>query len=979
MPEYRVEIKVKDRFGGGYDWGLLRDVEALGIKTVSRIEVARAYQVWVDGNVGKVKTLCEALLVDTIKEEYSINPPPQAPREQKKAVEIIYKPGVMDSSEESIKRAMRELGLTGITSVRRIRRYIFWGDVSYGQLDVICHRLLVNPLVEDYDCRKRISLGPVSPIPPSPDLEIKYVSVVDADDKALSQISRRGQLSLDLEEMRKIKEYFRRQGRNPSDVELETIAQSWSEHCCHKTFRGKIRLEREGDARPVKVIDNLLKSTIIRATQELDRPWCVSVFEDNSGIIEFDENYNVCFKVETHNHPSALEPFGGANTGLGGVLRDCLGTGLGARPIANTSIFCFAPASYPGIDIPQGVLSPKRVIRGVVAGVADYGNKMGVPTVHGAVIFEDESLANPLVFCGSVGLIPKGKEKKQAQYLDKIMVVGGRTGRDGIHGATFSSAHLDSRSQQTSSSAVQIGNPITQKKMADVLLAARDKGLYSAITDCGAGGLSSAVGEMAKDLGADVYLEDVPLKYQGLTYREIWISEAQERMVLSVPEKNVQELLDLFKSEDVEARVIGYFRKDKRLRLFYYDRLAADLDVDFLHRGRPELAREAKIIASGGETGAAPSRGQVRDVLSLCKGKCRDLTDDLLRVLADDNISSKEWIIRQYDHEVQGGTILKPLTGANNDGPSDAAVIRPLFSSFKGVAVSCGINPRYGMLSPYWMAASCIEEALRQLVCVGADISRLAILDNFCWGSPEDPEQLGRLVDAAQGCYDFAKYFGLPFISGKDSLYNEYRVEEKARAIPATLLISALGLVPDIRRIVSMDFKQPGNMIYIVGETRDELGGSIYLRQGRLLGDSVPKIDKDSAGKIIERVSSVIRQGLVKAAHDCSQGGLAVALAEMALAGGWGASVSLAAVPCGGEGRGSRDEVMLFSESNTRFILEIEKDKQKALESNLNGVPFAALGTVSRRNRFRIDDTQGRAVVDTDIDTLRQAWKGQGV
>jgi len=706
----------------------------------------------------------------------------------------------------------------------------------------------------------------------------------------------------------------------------------------------------------------------MKVTKELKKPWCVSVFHDNSGIIKFDDIYNVCFKVETHNHPSALEPFGGANTGIGGVIRDPLGTGLGAKPILNTDVFCFAPPEYPFSRLPKGTVHPKRIMKGVVSGVRDYGNKMGIPTVNGAILFDDRFVGNPLVYCGTVGIMPKDKSFKKVKKGDLIVVVGGRTGRDGIHGATFSSGELTHESEVVSSGAVQIGNPIQEKKMVDTILQARDRNLYDAITDCGAGGLSSAVGEMGEDLGARVDLEKVPLKYTGLSYTEIWISESQERMVLAVPQGNIEELIALFKDELVEATVIGEFTGTGELRLYYQGTLVCDIGMKFLHKGLPQIEKKAVFI-----------QPRHREPKFLCP---TDLTDVLVKLLSRYDICSKEWVIRQYDHEVQGGSVLKPLVGIQNDGPSDASVVRPVLDSKKGLIVSNGINFRFGFIDPYWMAAACIDEALRQIIAVGGSLKEVAILDNFCWGNPDKPDRLGGLVRAAYGCYAIAKAYGVPFISGKDSLYNEYTVERKSIAIPGTLLISALAVIDTIETVISMYAKTPGNLLYAVGQTFDELGASHYYDIAGYMGNNVPKTNPQAARRIFGALSKATSSGLVRSMHDCSEGGIGVAAAEMAFSGGLGMEIFLAEVPYqqaqgpgSKAGGGLRNDFVLFSESNSRFIVEVEKRNQKKFEGLVKGLPFGLIGCVSKEKDFKIWGLDGKVCVDADIATLKEAWQ----
>ena len=636
-------------------------------------------------------------------------------------VHVLLKPGVMDPVAQSAETAAKDFGIS-IDAIRTLRKYWISG-ADKQQLNSIGSRILANDAIE------QLVVGPLPfdrlQLGSKYQFELKTVQLAGLDQEGLAKLSREGQLYLQLAEMETIQQYYADLGRDPTDIELETIAQTWSEHCSHKTLAGRIAYRDENGERK---FENMLKETIFAATQKLraqwgDEDWCVSVFQDNAGIVRFDDQHNIAFKVETHNHPSALEPYGGANTGIGGVIRDTIGTGMGAKPICNTDVFCFAPPNTPLDSLPPGVLNPKQVMRGVVSGVRDYGNRMGIPTVNGAVYFDERYLGNPLVYCGNVGLIPKDKSFKEPQPGDLIVSVGGRTGRDGIHGATFSSAELTSESESLSGGAVQIGNAIEEKKVLDVLLEIRDRGLYTAITDCGAGGFSSAVGEMGEDIGAEVWLEQAPVKYEGLSYTEIWISEAQERMVISVPEANWEEVHKICEAENVEATVIGKFEPTGRLVLKYEDNVVADLTMDLLHNGRPPVIRDAQFQPNQQTAFSAPSRD--------------NYTEDLNQILAAYNVASKQSIVRQYDHEVQGGSAIKPLVGAEMDGPGDAAVVRPVLDSRRGVVISCGMNPHYGDFDTYHMAASAIDEAMRNCVAVGADPTRVAILDNFCWGDCE--------------------------------------------------------------------------------------------------------------------------------------------------------------------------------------------------------------------------------------------------
>ena len=961
---WRVEIKEKAGIGVPSGGGVLRDIADLGITSLTRVDVSHIYTIKAAFSEDQILTAASRLLADPVTQDYRCFPLDRRAAgpllsQNCTEIEVAHNPGVMDPVEASTMKGLKDLGLEPVEWVRTAKKYYLYGSLTKRQADLIVEKVLSNKLIQHAVKDPAASYGSSMTAGASKDT-VFTVDILGASAKALLKLSMDGQLFLNREEMQAVQKYFRALGRNPTDCELETVAQTWSEHCHHKTFRGKIRYEfEEGGQKKVKIINNLLKSTIAKATLDLAKPWCVSVFHDNAGVIRFDKEMNVCFKVETHNHPSALEPFGGANTGIGGVIRDILGTGLGAKPVCNTDIFCFAPPDFPPEQLPAGTLHPKRIMKGVVSGVRDYGNKMGIPTVNGAILFDDGFVGNPLVYCGNVGLIPKGKEFKEVLKGDLIVVVGGRTGRDGIHGATFSSAELTDASEVVSSGAVQIGDPIQEKKVLDCLLQARDQDLYHAITDCGAGGLSSAVGEMGETLGAHVDLEKVPLKYQGLSYMEIWISESQERMVLAVGPRNIDKLLDVFHSENVEAFVIGSFPGTGRLELFFHGQQVCDLDMAFLHNGIPDITKKA--------VWKTPR-------LKTPRLKCpADLTAGLLDVLAHYNVCSKEWVIRQYDHEVQGGSVIKPLCGAQFDGPSDASVIRPRLNSDQGLAISNGINVLYGKLDPYWMAAACIDEAVRQVVAVGGNPDRIAILDNFCWGNPDKPDRLGGLVRAAQGCYKAAIAYGVPFISGKDSLYNEYTLNNKSIAIPGTLLISAIGLVDDVNRCVTMDFKKAGSLIYLIGETYDELGGSIYYDTLERLGADVPQVRFKKGKMIFDHLAQAVRQKLLLSLHDCSEGGLGVALAEMAFSGGLGATVTLKDVCFKGDG--ARDDSVLFSESTSRFVAEVSPHKQKAFEKALGAVPCRCIGRVEESPEFVIYGREDTVCVNVLISDLKEAWQ----
>jgi phosphoribosylformylglycinamidine synthase len=957
------------------------EIHELGIGDEVSVVFARGFLIQGELDEPQARQIAQTLLSDSVTErtvvgragESTLSLPPQG-SDDFRLVNVLPKPGVMDPVAASTISAARDIGFD-VHCVRTMRKY--WiGGVDETTFQTICRRALSNDSIE------QIVAGPLQieelDIAADYEFDLVRVPIRERSDEQLETLSREGQLYLTLVEMQTIRDHFRSLGRDPTDIELESVAQTWSEHCSHKTLAGRIHYRGIGaDGTPggdERQYDNMLKETIFAATQTIrkrlgDQDWCVSVFKDNAGVVTFDDNFHVCFKVETHNHPSALEPYGGANTGIGGVIRDPMGTGMGAKPVCNTDVFCFAPPETPADQLPPGVLHPRRVMKGVVAGVRDYGNRMGIPTVNGAVYFDKRYLGNPLVYAGNVGVIPVGMEEKEVHPNDLIVSLGGRTGRDGIHGATFSSAELTSESESLSGGAVQIGNAITEKMVLDVLMQARDRGLYNAVTDCGAGGFSSAVGEMGEHVGAEVWLDKAPLKYEGLSYTEIWISEAQERMVLAVPREKWDELRELCKSEGVEAAVLGEFKPTGELHLKYHGETVGNLSMAFLHEGRPPVIRDAVYDPPA-----------VRPLGASATLSPQENRQTLLKILASLNVASKHWVIRQYDHEVQGGSVVKPLVGPQCDGPGDAAVIRPLLESRRGLVISCGMNPHYGDFDTYHMAASAIDEAMRNAVAVGADPSKIAILDNFCWGYTDRPETLGSLVRAAIACQDVAVELGTPFVSGKDSLNNEFSYfddsgKKQTISIPPSLLISAMGQIDDISLAVTMDAKEPGNAVFLIGKTKDELGGSHFCLSRDQSGGCVPTVDAPVAKATFVAVHAAITDRLLRSCHDLSEGGLAVAATEMAMAGGLGIDLDLDAVAEISE-EGLSDSCLLFSESNSRFLVELPVDRIEAFAAifRQHGVPVARVGTISDDGKLTVTRSGG-SVLETDIAAAKDAWQ----
>lgn len=961
-----VEIKPAENQVDREGARILKECQVLGTHSIRSVSTAHSYLLEGDLNQSDLEKIAQSLLSDPIVETFEIrilsgNTSQSAEAEQ--LLNVLFKPGVTDNVANSARDAICDLGLS-VENVATCRKYWINSDATSDEADRMASKVLSNDAIEQV-IRGPLSMNSIK-LGSEYTFELVTIPIRTMNDQQLETLSREGQLYLNLTEMQTIQKYYVDQAKDPTDIELESVAQTWSEHCSHKTLAGRIHYR--DDERDLH-FENMLKETIFAATTEIrqslgDKDWCVSVFVDNAGVITFDDKQDVCFKVETHNHPSALEPYGGANTGLGGVIRDPLGTGLGGRPVCNTDVFCFAPPEIAYDDLPAGVLHPKAVATGVVSGVRDYGNRMGIPTVNGAVYFDERYLGNPLVYCGNVAMLPVGKSVKQkTQPGHYIVAVGGRTGRDGIHGATFSSAELTSESETLSGGAVQIGNAITEKMTLDVILEARDKELFSAITDCGAGGFSSAVGEMGEKTGAEVWLDQCPLKYAGLSYTEIWISEAQERMVLAVPPENWEEFEKICAGEGVEASIIGKFTDTSRLVLKFQDQIVGDLEMSFLHDGRPPVIREAVY--------------HTPPFVPLTPKKADNYNKDLKSILSSLNVCSKEWIIRQYDQEVQAGSVIKPLVGIQNDGPSDAAVVRPDLTSTRGLVISCGMNPRFGDLNTHWMAASAIDEAMRNCVSVGADPEKIAILDNFCWGNTDRPETLGSLVAAALACQEFSIAFGAPFISGKDSLYNEFSYEneqgeKETVSIPSSLLISAIGQIANVTDAITMDLKTPGNLICLIGSTLDELGGSHFALVNDLEGGQVPQVDKEQAPEIFKSVHAAIQKKLIRSCHDLSEGGLAVAAAEMAFAGGCGMKLDISRLP---EALELSTPSLLFSESNTRFLIEVSPDNIGELQSCFDDLPLVEIGSVDSSRELTVKGEAGKTVIHASLDELKSAWK----
>ncbi|MBU0729129.1 MAG: phosphoribosylformylglycinamidine synthase subunit PurL [Proteobacteria bacterium] len=905
-------------------------------------------------------------------------------------IEVGFRPGVTDNEGRTSSQALELLigrklkqGEAVYTSVQ----YLVSGSLTQTDAQTIAGKLLANELIERYtimDHDSFVRAGGLEPFAPKVMGE-KEGQVVEIDlnvpDTELIRISKEGILALTLEEMKLIRGFLgspdvvasrKKMGLSEkiTDVELEALAQTWSEHCKHKIFNGDIEYTDVPNNSTSKII-SLFDTYIRNPTSEIrkkmgDNDWCLSVFKDNAGVIRFNKDWSVVFKVETHNSPSALDPYGGALTGIVGVNRDPFGTGQGAKLICNTNVFCFATPFYDK-PIPARLLHPKRIFEGVREGVEHGGNKSGIPTVNGSLVFDERYAGKPLVFCGTVGIMPAivnnvPSEFKKAEAGDYIVMTGGRIGKDGIHGATFSSEELNESSPAT---AVQIGDPITQKKMFDCLLKARDLGLYRCITDNGAGGLSSSVGEMAEDTGGfELHIDRAPLKYSGLQPWEIFVSEAQERMTLAIAPEKLEAFLALCKKMDTEATVLGNFTDSGKFHILYNEKTIAYMDMEFVHKGLPPMQMVARWEPKTYDEPKFPDNPA--------------LGAELRSMLSRLNICSKEYVVRQYDHEVQGGSVVKPLTGLNNDGPSDAAVIRPILDSFDGLVIAHGICPRYSDIDAYHMTACAMDEAIRNAICVGANLDIMAGLDNFCWcdpilsdKTPDGPYKLAQLVRANQALAHYAKAFGVPCISGKDSMKNDYQVGDTKISIPPTLLFSVVAKIDDIRKAVTMDAKKPGDIVYVLGMTYPEIGASEYALQHNATGNSVPHVREDIAIPLYRALSEAINQGLVASCHDCSDGGLGVALAETAFAGGLGMEIDLNKIP---RTDIHREDILLFSESQSRFVVTVALENIDAFKEVMGHNPWARVGFTTTVETLQMKGFKGKSVLSESLADLKEAW-----
>ena len=908
-------------------------------------------------------------------------------------VEVGFKPGVTDYVGRTARVIVSDLlgrALADGEDVYTSVQYFLKGDaLTREQVQALATGLLANPLIQTTavfspDEWNAVPVDDTVPaIRDAAQAEVKTYDLSGSDEDLL-RISHEGILSLSLEEMHAIRDYFRnpetRAARtalglpeDPTDVELECLAQTWSEHCKHKIFAARVRYTDENGRE--EIIDSLFKTFIKAATEKVAQrvPWLVSVFTDNAGIIRFNDRYHLVYKCETHNSPSALDPYGGAITGIVGVNRDPMGTGMGSEMLANVWGYCLGSPFYDG-HLPEGLMHPRRIRDGVHHGVIDGGNQSGIPWARGFERFDDRFIGKPLVFCGTVGKIPvnvggRPSERKEVEAGDFIVMAGGRIGKDGIHGATFSSEELR---KESPAQAVQIGDAVTQRKLYEFLMEARDLGLYRALTDNGAGGLSSSIGEMCQfSGGAELDTAKCPLKYQGLQPWEIFLSEAQERMSLAVPPEQWDAFAALAKRRDVEVSAIGTFTSSGALVIRHGERIVARIGLDFLHGGCPKLDVPA-VWKKPSIPAPKPARGGPRNAA-------------LKQLLGTLNTCSKEYKSRIYDGEVKGLSVVKPFTGVRADIPADATVMRVDYDDHAGIALAEGINPFYSDLDTWDMAMSVVDEAVRRCVSVGAQMGDIAGLDNFCWPdpvlserTPDGPYKMAQLVRCNRALHDLCVAYGVPLISGKDSMKNDSTRGGRKISIPPTLLFSAVARLADVRKVVTPHAKRAGDIVYLAGLTRDELGASEYHRmlaaeQGapQNVGGQVPRVFADEAMALYAAHHTAVEKGLLRSSHTPTVGGLAVALAFVALGGELGLDVNLDTAPVADK---PGADAILFGESNSRFVLTCAPEKAAELEAVFAGRPFARIGVVTADKNLRAT-LGGKVLLDAPGEPLRSAFR----
>ncbi len=888
--------------------GILNDIrKMLKVKSVEKVTAIKVYRL--EGITEKeTKILAEKLLCEEINQSYAINKP--IARSGGVIVEIAYKGGVMNPEVDSIVKAAKDLKIK-LLAADSSWEYIFFGNISKEEVLILIGKLkLYNPLIEHI-----VSKEPQTLIIKDQPGKTQTVSIINASDEQLLELSK-DKLFLNLEEMKTIQKYFQKIKRDPTDLELETLAQTWSEHCAHKTFKAKIIL----DGKVKESLFTRLKKEALKHNKNI-----VSAFVDNAGVMDFYEGWAINGKAETHNAPSAIEPYGGAMTGSGGVFRDVVATGQGAKCVVSTDIFCLANPDMDKSKLPSGTLPPDYILKRVVTAVKDYGNRMGIPTNNGSFHFDDGFRAKPVVLVGAYGILPKSKAKKgQPKIGDLAVVVGGKTGRDGIHGATFSSGEMNERTMEVNAQAVQIGNAIEEKRTFDAILEARDKNLIRAVQDLGAGGFSSAIGEMGEEIGVIVNLEKAPLKYQGLSPWEIWVSESQERMLVVLPKENFKKFLKICQKYNVEATNLAKFDGSKKLNVFFGKEKIADLDMKFLYGGLPQKVMKA----------IKPKRQLLKEEKIKLQLES-EWIKTLKRVLSKGDINSKEPILRRYDHNVQGTNALHPFGGVGMDGPNDSSVVKPILGKDYGLVVSHGLNPALTKKDSYWGSLWSAAEAISNYVAVGGDYKEASLINNYIWPVPNE-EWLGKLDESVDAVCDFMKTLNLPVISGKDSLSATYRGNGIVLNSPPTLCISVFGKIPDVKKTVSSDFKRVGSTIVLVG--KQDIN-----------------IDLNVLPKVLDKVHQAINKGKILSAHDISEGGLITTIFEMCVGGNCGVNIKV-------------DPDKLLSETAGCFVVEIESKAD--VRKLFNNIPVKVLGETIKEEKIIV-----QKLFSTDVKSLQAVWE----
>lgn len=946
MTVHRVEIEGRPEFGDALGEAVLGRLASWLDLRATRVRTRKVFLLDLGLNDEEAQWVAAALS-DEVAERHGLG---RLADEGESAgvveVEVGFLPGVTDTVGKSAKRAAEDrLGRKLAGHVYFARQYLIAG-LTTAQAQRAADELLHNPMIE------RAHVGPYDPAAPprlavpaagdSAPATVNDVPLLDATDEELQRISDAGTLALSLAEMKAIQAHFKARGREPHDAELECLAQTWSEHCKHKIFASPIRyVDPQGETHELE--RGLFRSYVRGATEAVAQareaegvdaqsggPFLVSVFHDNAGVVRFTERDHLVYKVETHNSPSALDPYGGAMTGIVGVNRDSFGTGLGADLLTNVWGYCFGDPRYEG-QLPKGLMHPRRIRDGVHEGVIDGGNHSGIPYSRGFERFDDRYAGKPLVYCGTVAVMPvesagQPTHEKRCKVGDHIVMVGGRIGKDGIHGATFSSAQLD---ESAPVQAVQIGDPITQKMMWDMLTEARERGLYSSFTDNGAGGLSSSIGEMAEATnGAELDLAKAPLKYPGLQPWEILISEAQERMSLAVPPEKLEAFMALAEKREVEATVLGTFTDSGRFVVRYGDQEVCDLPMDFLHEGVPLPVLEA--------TWSPPER-------AFDPTPALDLRDDLLAMLARPNLTSNEERARHYDHEVKGLSVVKPFVGATHQVPSTATVMRARHGRPEGVVLAEGIHPFLSDLDTDAMAKASVDEGVRRVLCAGARWDRLSALDNFCWPdpivsskTPDGAHKLAQLVRCCQGLDEACRTYGVPLISGKDSMKNDAYLDGVKISIPPTLLVSVMGQTADVTKSLTLEARAVGDKVFVLGGAlaAEELGASEWARHKGVWLDGVPQTDLADNAERYAVFDAARDAGEIKSAHAPGLGGLAVALAHIAMASEHSLSVEL-----DGEA-GLSESALAFAESTGRIVLTADAQGAEKLKARFGDKLF---------------------------------------